>query len=124
MSRWPDDDNNPDFYEVAAGIIAALILILVLTSCGSGSSGGSIAPPPDPTPPAPALTACWDGLDNDSDGLVDYGNDPGCDSPSDDDETNAPAPPPVECGTGLAAVDLSGTCRANPPTPGALEAVQ
>lgn len=29
----------------------------------------------------------------------------------------------AECGPGLAATDLSGTCRSNPATPGALEAV-
>ena len=31
---------------------------------------------------------CGDGVDNDFDGLTDYPNDPGCDSASDDDETN------------------------------------
>ena len=31
---------------------------------------------------------CSDSLDNDSDGLIDYPMDPGCDSPSDDDETD------------------------------------
>lgn len=45
--------------------------------------GGS-TPPPDP--------ACSDGIDNDGDGATDYPNDPGCDSASDDDETNAPPP--------------------------------
>jgi len=30
--------------------------------------------------------------------------------------------PVTACGDGLAAVDLSGACRANPPSPGALEA--
>lgn len=35
-----------------------------------------------------------------------------------------PVPPPVECGTGLAAVDLSGVCRKSPATPGALEVVE
>lgn len=39
-----------------------------------------------------------------------------------------PSPPPpeasvVECGSGMAARDLSGQCRASPPTPGALEAI-
>lgn len=41
---------------------------------GGGNSGG----------PAPA---CEDNIDNDGDGLIDM-NDPGCDSPSDNDETN------------------------------------
>ena len=30
-------------------------------------------------------------------------------------------PTPLACGDALAAIDLSGTCRLNPPTPGALE---
>ncbi len=38
------------------------------------------------------LPECSDGRDNDGDGLIDYGtgsgNDPGCDSPQDDDERN------------------------------------
>lgn len=37
---------------------------------------------------------CGDGLDNDSDGRIDYPNDPGCDSLGDDTEAN-PATPPV-----------------------------
>lgn len=57
-------------------------------------------PTPNPTPvptPAPEPTPvptpqCSDGIDNDGDGLVDYGlellvNDPGCLSPDDDDES-------------------------------------
>lgn len=33
------------------------------------------------------------------------------------------APPSASCGSGMAARDLSGQCRASPPTPGALEAI-
>ena len=33
---------------------------------------------------------CNDGLDNDGDGLIDYPNDPGCSSSTDNDEYNAP----------------------------------
>ena len=40
-------------------------------------------------PVAPSA-ACDDGQDNDGDGLIDYPNDPGCDSASDNDEYNAP----------------------------------
>ena len=36
------------------------------------------------------LPQCSDGVDNDGDGLVDYPNDPGCDSPDDNDENQAP----------------------------------
>ena len=35
-----------------------------------------------------ALAACHDGIDNDGDGKTDYPQDPGCSSPSDDDETD------------------------------------
>jgi hypothetical protein len=43
---------------------------------------------------------CQDGVDNDGDGLIDYPNDPGCDSPTDDDETDdCPSGPNCpECG--------------------------
>jgi len=46
------------------------------------------------TPPPPPSYACSNGRDDDFDGLVDYPADPGCSSASDDDEYNAPAPPP------------------------------
>ncbi|MGQ0536953.1 MAG: S8 family serine peptidase, partial [Methanobacteriota archaeon] len=42
---------------------------------------------------APPPAQCADALDNDGDGLVDYPNDPGCTSSTDNDETN---PPPGE----------------------------
>ena len=41
---------------------------------------GQESPSPDPE--------CNDGVDNDGDSLIDYPNDPGCSSSSDDDETN------------------------------------
>jgi len=44
-------------------------------------------------------TQCIDGIDNDSDGLVDYPNDSGCSSFSDDDETDPVSPSPT-VGTG------------------------
>src|SRR3989338_9135567 len=50
---------------------------------------------PGCTPP-PA--ACEDGFDNDGDGLVDYGQDPGCTSFGDNDEYNAPGPKACEDG--------------------------
>ncbi|MEK7635603.1 MAG: hypothetical protein AAB405_00765 [Patescibacteria group bacterium] len=39
----------------------------------------------------PPTYQCSDGTDNDSDGLTDYPNDPGCSSLTDNDEYNAPA---------------------------------
>lgn len=48
-------------------------------------------------PKAAPAAACADGQDNDGDGLIDYPNDPGCDSAADDDEYNAP---PAACADG------------------------
>src|SRR3989338_3364056 len=51
-----------------------------------------ISPPPPPPPPA-----CSNGIDDDGDGLIDWdptNGDPGCTTPLDTDETNAPLPPP------------------------------
>jgi len=46
--------------------------------------------------------ACRDGVDNDQDGHVDYPNDPGCDSPDDDDEGDAcPGAGCPVCGNGV-----------------------
>ncbi|MCK5871510.1 MAG: cellulose binding domain-containing protein, partial [Methylococcales bacterium] len=46
-------------------------------------------PTPTPTPtPTPPTAACSDNIDNDNDGLVDYPNDLGCDSATDNDEHN------------------------------------
>jgi len=57
-------------------------------------------PPSSPPPPPPPKAQCQDSLDNDSDGKVDYPNDPGCSSATDNDETDvAPPPPPPPPGT-------------------------
>jgi hypothetical protein len=54
------------------------------------------------TPPPPPPAACADGVDNDGDGLIDYPNDPGCSSSTDDDETDSPPPPPNSaCSDGI-----------------------
>ncbi|MGK0359186.1 MAG: cysteine-rich repeat protein, partial [Bradymonadia bacterium] len=55
---------------------------------GEGGDGGVGGMPPMP--------ACSDTLDNDEDGLVDA-DDPGCDGPEDDDETD----PPILCANGV-----------------------
>ncbi|MCE9571662.1 MAG: hypothetical protein K8W52_00760, partial [Deltaproteobacteria bacterium] len=49
------------------------------------------------------VAACHDGLNNDGDAKADYPNDPGCDSPSDNDETDdCPSGPNCPaCGNGL-----------------------
>jgi hypothetical protein len=60
----------------------------------------TLAPPQSPAPSTPGdrkpqRRKCSDGNDNDKDGKVDMA-DPGCTSPSDNDETDPPAsPPPV-----------------------------
>lgn len=46
--------------------------------------------PPPPPPPAKEKTNCNDGIDNDSDNLVDFPNDPGCSS--EEDTTESPNP--------------------------------
>jgi hypothetical protein len=56
-----------------------------------------VAPPP---PPDPVYYACNNGADDDGDGKVDYPADPGCSSGSDNDEYNAPPPPPAACADG------------------------
>jgi len=51
-----------------------------------------------PTTGEPLPARCADGLDNDNDGLIDYPNDPGCESADDNDESNVP---PAICADGL-----------------------
>lgn len=50
----------------------------------------------------PDLPQCSDGIDNDGDGLIDWPEDPGCESAEDDDETTPvfddPTPSPVSPG--------------------------
>ena len=53
---------------------------------------------------------CYDGQDNDGDGLIDYPDDPGCDSQGDDDEAD-PTPSPF-CGDG--SCNGSETCSSCP----------
>ena len=57
-------------------------------ACMAGNDRESEDPPP----------ACSDGLDNDADGLIDHPDDPGCDSPADNDEYN---PTGAQCSDGL-----------------------
>ena len=65
-------------------------------------------------PDAPPATACADGIDNDGDGLVDHPEDPGCESPQDEDEVS----PGPECSDG---VDNDGDGKTDYPNdPGCL----
>lgn len=56
------------------------------SDCGGGGGGGG---------PDPDIYACDDGVDNDSDGFIDYSDDPGCASATDDSEYNAISVPNV-----------------------------
>jgi len=74
----PDDLSGHGIINPAAAVAQAL------------SEGGVVYPPPGSGGPP----QCSDGTDNDTDGLIDYPNDPGCTNAADDDEYNAPPPPP------------------------------
>lgn len=50
---------------------------------------------------APEATQCNDGIDNDSDGLIDMGEDPGCKSFEDDNEVNGIARVVTACSDGI-----------------------
>ncbi|HEY4502087.1 MAG TPA: hypothetical protein VJJ20_03425 [Candidatus Paceibacterota bacterium] len=60
---------------------------------GDCGDGPVVPPPPQ----------CWDGIDNDDDGKTDWSptagqGDPGCDTPTDNDESDDPVvPPPAQC---------------------------
>ncbi|MFC1755332.1 hypothetical protein ACFL96_18410, partial [Thermoproteota archaeon] len=67
-----------------------------------------VVPPVTPSPPG--YVQCNDTLDNDDDGLIDYLEDLGCDSPEDDDETDivpVTPPPAIEeyCGDGYCSLE-------------------
>ena len=61
-----------------------------------------------------STAACADGIDNDADGLIDYGSDPGCDSSDDADETDvdggACADGTDNDGDGYIDLDDAGCC--------------
>jgi hypothetical protein len=65
-------------------------------------------------PPPPPKAQCEDGADNDGDGKVDLA-DPGCSGPTDNDETNAPPPPP---GCNLNATPANFAAQVSAATPG------
>ena len=69
-----------------------------VSSGGRVNAGLALAPIPQ----------CSDGIDNDGDGLIDYPKDPGCASPSGNDEYSAPPLPPArDTKPRLARVHLS-----------------
>jgi hypothetical protein len=75
--------------------ILALLVVLAATAVALPAAQAQYAPP---------ARACSDGIDNDSDGLIDYPADPGCANSKDRDEFNAPPPPPpppAACADGI-----------------------
>ena len=61
-------------------------------------------------PPTPNEdSVCEDGIDNDSDGLTDFPDDPGCDSADDDNEFNQPPPGEQDLSTEININDDWGT---------------
>jgi len=61
----------------------------------------SVAPPGPPPPPE-----CFDGLDNDGDGFIDFPDDPECISPTDNDEMRLFLQIPTGPTSGVALVAL------------------
>ena len=79
-----------DAMRIAALALLLSMIALVLTTRFGADSAGALGGGGTPAP-----AQCADTRDNDGDRLVDMA-DPGCTSPSDNDETNA-APPPAQC---------------------------
>lgn len=94
-------------------VLGALLVVLAIAGGASGQTSNepetfmgtfewgtattepfATGPKDGPCLPGECVSACSDAYDNDGDGLIDYGNDPGCYGPQDNDEYNAPAPPP------------------------------
>src|SRR5690349_5349501 len=66
-------------------------VVLLVSACGGGGSGDDNPNPPDAMQTS---NVCSNGIDDDTDGSIDYPADPGCDSPTDADESN---PPIAQC---------------------------
>lgn len=72
------------FYLFASLVIVAFV-VPTLTASGASHARAKTRP------------QCSDGIDNDGDGLIDLGPDPGCTSPSDNTELD----PPPQCSDGI-----------------------
>jgi len=77
---------------------------LMVTSSTLFITGCDLFDSDDETPPA--LAQCEDGIDNDTDGLIDFPADPGCIDALDNDETDPP-PVPTDGITGIWTGTLS-----------------
>lgn len=109
--------------EIAGAAIVREALSVYVLSTGPTSLVKETTAAAEAISAAPeAGTQCTDGVDNDGDGLIDFGSDPGCESPQDDDErdragvatrqlprTGGPAVPPL---LGLGLLGLAGAAEA------------
>ncbi|MFH0712653.1 MAG: hypothetical protein V2A55_02270 [Candidatus Jorgensenbacteria bacterium] len=87
----PPDDKKPACSDGADNDSDGFI-DLADPGCVDASDNSEVDPSSKP--------ACSDGIDNDGDKLIDYGNDPGCTSAGDTDETNAEGDKPA-CSDGI-----------------------
>ena len=85
VSRTNDPSRNTARFSKGAAVYKVASIV-------EGNSG--TYPAVTPPPPKPA---CSDGIDNDSDGKIDYPADTGCSSATDTDEFNSP---PAQCADG------------------------
>ena len=78
------------------GISVDALVITVLAAAGESPGGEIVIGHAETGGLACGVAAqapeCSDGADNDGDGKIDHPKDPGCDSPEDDSELDAPAP--------------------------------
>ncbi len=79
------------------------------TFCHQGSLVARFQIGTTPPPPPPVVYACSDQIDNDSDGLTDYPQDPGCYGPTDVDEFNTIYQTPFVSATTQTATNISQT---------------
>jgi hypothetical protein len=118
----PNEDNDGDGYtnlEEWLHGYAADVEGTGTATCGDGTCSGTETCSSCPSDCGTCPTyQCNDGIDNDGDGLIDYPDDPGCTSSTDNDEYNEPAP---ACGDGTCnGSETCSTCPADcdvcPPT--------
>lgn len=92
--------DSPSCYGACGAPTGRLICVnnaCVLDPNGSGidqctSNADCIGGTPTPTP---TTRECWDGIDNDSDGFIDYPNDPDCTDINDNSESGGVSPTPT-----------------------------